>query len=183
MPLFNLAIIGHCCPIGAILLFAALFVPLYVVNHKKRDIKLIVTNNTEVTTEDEYDEYEENIINITHATLTPKNGYDNILIFLGGISDFSSKYFDFFKSTGTYVPKGTKIYFLSGQPRTMQFMIDYYNSTDPVPGWFNIDWAGNLVPEGDYSEAKVSLNLVLNEIDRIKNEENVDYKNIIKFKT
>jgi len=57
-------------------------------------------------------------------------------------------------------------------------MIDYYNSTDPVPGWFNIDWAGNLVPEGDYSEAKVSLNLVLNEIDRIKNEENVDYKNI-----
>ena len=62
-------------------------------------------------------------------------------------------------------------------------MIDYYNSTDPVPGWFNIDWAGNLVPEGDYSEAKVSLNLVLNEIDRIKNEENVDYKNIIKFKT
>ena len=95
-------------PIGAILLFAALFVPLYVVNHKKRDIKLIVTNNTEVATEDEY---EENIINITYATLTPKNGYDNILIFLGGISDYSSKYFDFFKSTELMFLKEQKYIF------------------------------------------------------------------------
>ena len=70
-----------------------------------------------------------------------------IFIFLGGISDVSNKYFDFFKSESTFIPKGTKIYSLSGAPRQMQFMIDYYNYTDPVPGWFNIDSQANLYPE------------------------------------
>ena len=32
---------------------------------------------------------------------------DNIFIFLGGISDVATKYFDFFKSTNTFIPKGT----------------------------------------------------------------------------
>ena len=58
-------------------------------------------------------------------------------------------------------------------------MIDYFNYIDPVPGWFNIDSQANLYPEkNNFTEAKVSLNLMLDEIDRIKNAENVDYKNI-----
>ena len=98
---------------------------------------------------------------------------------MGGISDIATKYFDFFKSTNTFIPKGTKIYFLSGQPREMQFMIDYHNYTDPVPGWFNINMTAHLYPNSnDFTEAKESLKLVLDEIDRIKNIENVDYKKI-----
>jgi hypothetical protein len=58
------------------------------------------------TLKEEYDDYIENVeyFNLygnqipLNATLTPKDGYDNILIFLGGISDISNKYFDFFKS-------------------------------------------------------------------------------------
>ena len=176
-------------PIAAVLLFAAIFVPVYVVSKQKQDIKLIITNYTQTPTTDaatdiatdasEYDELVENITNITYATLTPKDGYDNIFIFLGGIADVSNKYFDFFKSESTFVPKGTKIYSLSGQPRQMQFMIDYYNYTDPVPGWFNVDSQANLYPvKNDFTEAKEALNLVLDEIDRIKNAENMDYKKI-----
>ena len=166
-------------PITAILLFAAIFIPIYVVKHKEDDDddkKCIIYNNA--IEEEVFDEYEEEVVNITYATLTPKGGYDNILIFLGGISDVSNKYFDLFKSNNTFVPNGTKIYFLSGQPRQMQFMIDYYNYSDPVPGWFNIDSQANLVPPNDFTQAKESLNIVLDEIDRIKNDENVDYKNI-----
>jgi phospholipase/carboxylesterase len=116
---------------------------------------------------------------VTYAILTPKYGYDNILIFLGGISDVSTKYFDFFKSKNTFVPRGTKIYFLSGQLREMQFMIDYHRDNTPVPGWFNIDKDAKLRPtEHDFTQARESLQLVLDEIDRIKTIENVDYKNI-----
>ena len=180
-------------PIAAVLLFAAIFVPVYVVSKQKHDFNVILANHTETQATDavtdatntiatdssEYDEFIENITNITYATLTPKDGYDNIFIFLGGISDVSNKYFDFFKNETTFIPKGTKIYFLSGQPRQMQFMIDYYNYSYPVPGWFNIDWQANLYPtKNDFKEAKESLNLVLDEIDRIKTTENVDYKNI-----
>ena len=168
-------------PIAALGLFTAIFVPIYVVNKKNdKKLKVIVlrSNDTSNQTE-EYDEFEENITNLINATLTPKDGYDNILIFLGGINDIANKYFDFFKSNSTFVPKGTKIYSLSGPPRQMQFMIDYYNYADPVPGWFNIAANGSLMPvEHDFTEAKVSLNYVLDEIDRIKNYENIDYKNI-----
>ena len=120
----------------------------------------IVTNAaTDVATDaSEYDEFIENITNVINATLTPKDGYDKIFIFLGGISDVSNKYFDFFKSESTFIPKGTKIYSLSGPPRQMQFMIDYFNYTDPVPGWFNIDPQANLYPEkNNFTEAKVSI--------------------------
>ena len=168
-------------PISVIFLFAVIFIPVYVVEKTKNDDdKTQTSNNSNNSNNYElYDEYVENVINITYAILTPKDGYDNIFIFLGGISDVATKYFDFFKSTNTFIPKGTKIYFLSGQPRQMQFMIDYYNYTDPVPGWFNIDSQANLYPEkNNFTEAKVSLNLMLDEIDRIKNAENVDYKNI-----
>ena len=60
----------------------------------------------------------------------------------------------------------------------MQFMVYYYEITDPVPGWFNVDHLANLVPPNDYTQAKESLNIVLDEIDRVKAEENTDYKNI-----
>ena len=184
-------------------LFAAIFVPIYV-KHKKENTKFIIvnanntsidnngsntdsgnngTNGNNVTNgeseEAEFDEFEENITNITYATLTPKGGYDNILIFLGGIRNMANDYFPFFKSESTFVPKRTKIYSICGFPRQMQFMIDYYNYTSPVPGWFNIDSQGILFPtEHDFTEAKVSLNIMLDEIDRIKSEENIDYRNI-----
>ena len=164
-------------PITVVFLFAVIFIPVYVVEKTSDDddeIQISNDNNNEL-----YDDYVENIVNITYATLTPKDGYDNIFIFLGGIGEVANRYFYFFKSTNTFIPKGTKIYFLSGQPREMQFYIDYYESNDPIPGWFNIDKDANLSPTpDDFTEAKVSLNLVLDEIDRIKNIENVDYKKI-----
>ena len=168
-------------PISVIFLFAVIFIPVYVVEKTKNDDdKTQTSNNSNNSNNYElYDEYVENVINITYAILTPKDGYDNIFIFLGGISDVATKYFDFFKSTNTFIPKGTKIYFLSGQPRQMQFMIDWGLGSDPVPGWFNVGADATLKPtSGDFTEAKESLNLVLDEIDRIKNIENVDYKNI-----
>ena len=64
----------------------------------------------------------------------------------------------------------------------MQFAIDYYGENYtfiPIPAWFNIDSQGRLCPtEHDFTEAKASLNIMLDEIDRIKSVENVDYKNI-----
>ena len=165
-------------PITIVFLFAVIFIPVYVVEKTSDDDDEIQISNDNNNNE-LYDDYVENIVNITYATLTPKDGYDNIFIFLGGISDLANKYFDFFKSTNTFIPKGTKIYLLSGQPREMQFYVDYYESNDPIPGWFNIDKDANLSPTpDDFTEAKVSLNLVLDEIDRIKNIENVDYKKI-----
>ena len=166
-------------PICLAILFAAIFVPLYV-KHKKENTKYFVVrvNGTSIE-ENETDVFEENILNITYATLTPKDGYDNIMIFLGGIGEVATKYFDFFKSNTTFIPKRTKIYSLSGNPRQMQFVIDYYNNSDPVPGWFNIDSRATLRPNPhNFTEANQSLYLVLDEIDRIKSEENVDYKNI-----
>ena len=156
-------------PITVVVLFAVIFIPVYIVENQDDDNEKV---------KEEFDQYEENIVNITYATLTPKDGYDNILIFLGGISDVSHKYFKFFKSQNTFVPKGTKIYFLSGQPRTMKFMIDYYGYTEAVPGWFNIDSGANLVPEDDFTQAKESLKIVLDEIDRIQSAEKIRYGNI-----
>lgn len=169
-------------PVGLAGLFAAIFVPIYV-HHKNNEKKFIVVHNnnncSNTPEQSEFDEFEENIVNVTYTTLTPKDGYDNILIFLMGISETANIYLDFFKSEETFVPKGTKIYFLAGQPRQMQFAIDYYNITTPMPGWFNIDSRATLYPEEhNFTEAKESLNLILDEIDRIKSEENIDYKNI-----
>ena len=71
-------------------IFAAIFVPLYV-KHKKENTKFLVlyandTANNGTSDTDWFKDYEENITNVTYATLTPKGGYDNILIFLGGNS-------------------------------------------------------------------------------------------------
>ena len=159
-------------PIVMVILFAAIFIPVYVVNKKDDDKKDNIYVN-------EFDEYIENVVNLTYATLTPKDGYDNIFIFLGGISDVSNKYFNFFKSTSTFVPKGTKIYFLSGKIRDMKYMHDLNQEITTVPGWFNVGTDAKLYPtSNDFTEAKESLKLVLDEIDRIKNTENIDYKKI-----
>ena len=165
--------------ISVILLITIIFILAFAVNKKNKN-----NNNDDIQiekvsdTEDEYDEFESNDVNLTYAVLTPKGGYDNIFIFLGGISEFARKYFSFFKSNSTFVPKGTKIYLLSGQIRQMQFMIDKYGLPFPVPGWFNVDTNGNLIPNNNFTEAKKSLELVLDEIDRIRNDDKVDYKNI-----
>ena len=165
--------------ISVILLITIIFILAFAVNKKNKNNNNEDINITKVSdTEDEYDEFESNDVNLTYAVLTPKGGYDNIFIFLGGISEFARKYFSFFKSNSTFVPKGTKIYLLSGQIRQMQFMIDKYSLPFPVPGWFNVDTNGNLIPNNDFTEAKKSLELVLDEIDRIKNDDKVDYKNI-----
>ena len=169
--------------ISIILFITIIFILVFAVNKKNKDNnnedKNQATNMIKIDdSEDEYDEFESNVVNLTYAILTPKSGYDNVFIFLGGISEIASKYFSFFKSKSTFVPKGTKIYFLSGQVRQMQFMIDKYSIPLPVPGWFNIDTNGNLVPNDDFTDAKISLGLVLDEIDRIKNDDNMDYKNI-----
>ena len=165
--------------ISVILLITIIFILAFAVNKKNKNNNNEDINITKVSdTEDEYDEFESNDVNLTYAVLTPKGGYDNIFIFLGGISEFARKYFSFFKSNSTFVPKGTKIYLLSGQIRQMQFMIDKYGLPFPVPGWFNVDTNGNLIPNNNFTEAKKSLELVLDEIDRIRNDDKVDYKNI-----
>ena len=160
-------------PIAVVVLFAVIFIPVYLKNKDDEKVE-------EYEEESEFDEYNENVVNITYATLTPKDGYDHIFIFLGGISDVSNKYFDFFKSNSTFIPKGTKIYFLSGKPRQMAFMDYYYPdyAGTPFPGWFNVDQIGVLVPANDFTQARESLELILNEIDRIKAEEKVEYKDI-----
>ena len=130
--------------------------------------------------ETEYDEFEENVVNYTYAVLTPKNGYDNIYIFLGGISEVSNKYFDFFKSNSTFIPKRTKIYSLAGEARIIKYL-EKYNIITPAPCWFNVDSIGNLVCDGCetiYDQAKESLYIILDAIDRIASDEKMSYDKI-----
>ena len=92
-------------------------------------------------------------------------------------------YFEFFESKNTFIPKGTKIYFISGQKREMQYMIDYGapkgSGYEVTYGWFNLDSLANLCPDkNDYSQAIESKILVLDAIDRIKQDEKVDYSHI-----
>ena len=161
-------------PITIVVLFCLIFFPIYY----KDDDDDSSENSLE---EDSIDEFEENIESYKYATLTPKNGYDNIYIHLGGISETADKYFDFFKSNSTFIPKKTKIYSLSGTIRIIKFM-ELFQVTDPVPCWFNVDSIGNLICDNcngdDFKEAKESLNEILDLIDQIKNDENIDYKKI-----
>ena len=185
-------------PLSAAILFTAIFVPIYVIKNKDDKTKYIIISDNSTTLKSdiisdiktdigsdinsddiEFDEFNENITNVIYATLTPKDGYDKIFIFLNGIAELSTDHLDFFKSNNTFVPKGTKIYSISGTPRQMQYMIDYYNYTAPVPGWFNVFSNGTLCPPENFTQAKASLNYILDEIDRIKNnEKNIDYKDI-----
>ena len=188
-------------PIGLLGLFCAIFLPIYLTHHDHHD-KIIyirenetnpINDNTTVIPnstannqtkegekEEEFDEFDENVVNYTYATLTPKNGYNNIFIFLGGISEVSNKYFNFFKSNQTIIPKKAKIYFLSGKIRKMKFT-EQYGISDPVPGWFNVDQSANLICNNCndiFDEAKESLYLILDSIDQIANEENMSYDKI-----
>lgn len=163
-------------PTTVVLLFAAIFIPVYIMS-KKDDEKEIVNNiymQNEV-----YDEYIENVANYTYATLTPKDGYDSIFVFLGGIGNQANDFFPFFKSTSTFIPMRTKIYFLSGKIRQIQFAVDYNYPVTTVPCWFNIDAYAKLCPiEHDFTEARESRDLILDIIDKIKEEENIEYRNI-----
>ena len=188
-------------PLALLGLFCALFFPIYFTQKKtKTKTKLIFLNpnetqdnssdinideETDLVTDivgntTEFDEFEENVVNYTYAVLTPKNGYDNIYIFLGGIAEVSNKYFDFFKSNSTIIPKRTKIYFLSGKIRPLKFL-EKYNYTDPAPCWFNVDAIGNLICDGcqtEFDQAKESLNIILDSIDRIAADEKMSYDKI-----
>jgi len=196
--LTSLQILGITIPISLIGLFFTLFFSIYYKNKTKNRVAFIPGNapynaptdiNTDsdsdlatdtVANETEYDEFEENVVNYTYAVLTPKNGYDNIYIFLGGISEVSNKYFDFFKSNSTFIPKRTKIYSLAGEARIIKYL-EKYNIVTPAPCWFNVDSIGNLVCDGCetiYDQAKESLYIILDAIDRIASDEKMSYDKI-----
>ena len=133
-------------PIGLLGLFCAIFLPIYLTHHNHHNKVIYIREDEHPindNTTEEYDEFDEYVANYTYATLTPKDGYNNIFIFLGGIKEVSNKYFDFFKSNQTIIPKKTKIYFLSGKMRKIKFM-EAFGVTDPVPCWFNVDINANL---------------------------------------
>ena len=81
-------------PLSAAILFTAIFVPIYVIKNKDDKTKyIIISDNYDI----EFDEFNENITNVIYATLTPKDGYDKIFIFLNGIAELSTDHLDFFK--------------------------------------------------------------------------------------
>ena len=197
-----LEILGITIPIALIGLFCAIFFPIYYKNKAKSKIVFLPQSapstiptdiNTDsdsnestdlvtdaVANETEYDEFEENVVNYTYAVLTPKNGYDNIYIFLAGISEVANQYFDFFKSNATFIPKRTKIYALAGNARIIKYL-EKYNITTPAPCWFNVDDIANLVCDGCetiYDQAKESLYIILDSIDRIASDEKMSYDKI-----
>ena len=167
------------------------------------EITTNVINNINI---EEYDEFNHQIYNDSYATLVPKKGYDHIYIHLGGISEFVGWFSPFFKSNRTFIPKGTKIYYLSGKSRITEYMKDsikeklkdsflgnifgdliddlgdFAGDVVSVPSWFNVDSDGNLVCENcngdDFAEAKESLNFILDKIDQISKDENIGYDKI-----
>ena len=175
-------------PISFVQLFMVIFLSVYLTKNKKKE-KIINNTDDNITsisineTYEEYDKFTTIVTNLSFATLTPKNGYDHIYIHLGGISEFAGFYSDFFVSNKTFIPKGTKIYYLSGKPSIIKFMEnDILLKYIPVPNWFNVDTNGNLICDdcnGDqFYQAKESLNYILDRIDQISREENIDYDKI-----
>ena len=167
-------------PISVVQLFMIIFLSVYLTKNKRKEKIITITDNnitdsTNVINEinppnEEYDNFTIIIKNFTYATLTPKNGYDHIYIHLGGITEVAGFFSNFFSSKKTFIPKGTKIYYLSGKPRITKYVDGLFKDI-PVPSWFNVDKNGTLNCENcngdDFAEAKESLNLILNEIDRI----------------
>ena len=178
-------------PISFVQLFMIIFLSVYLTKNKRKEKIIAITDNnitdsTNVVNEinlsdEEYDNFTIIIKNFTYATLTPKNGYDHIYIHLGGITEVAGFFSNFFYSKKTFIPKGTKIYYLSGKPRITKYVDGLFKDI-PVPSWFNVDKNGTLNCENcngdDFAEAKESLNLILNEIDRISKDENIDYDKI-----
>ena len=139
-----------------------------------------IINSTGNETESEFDEFDAEVVNYTYAILTPKNGYDTIFVFLGGIAETSDQYFEFFQSNSTIIPKKTKIYSLAGKIRNIKYL-EKYNITTPAPCWFNVDSVGTLICDGCddiFDEAKESLNIVLDTIDKIAADEKISYDKI-----
>ena len=183
-------------PISAVQLFMVIFLSVYLTKNKQKEKKKIYyyddnnINNTDLinNTNQEYDEFDYFYYNKTFSTLTPKNGYDHIYIHLGGIYEAVGTFSYFFKSNETFIPKGTKIYYLVGSSRLVQYFKEkgsfgsLLGDLIPVPSWFNVDSDGKLVCENcdgdDFAEAKESLNLILDTIDHISIEENIDYDKI-----
>jgi len=150
-------------PIASVILYLAIFLPIYFKN-KGDKFKVVIVNDDNTTNSklnfiEEYTQFKENIINNSYSTLTPDNGYDKIYIHLLDINETSNKYFDFFKSRRTFVPQKVKIIFLSSESSL---------------SWFNINKNDIL-----FDEMKNSTNQVLNKIDKISNEEKINYDKII----
>ena len=156
-------------------LFSVIFIPIYLKkNNNNNNNEQIISNNT---IEGEYDEFDIKIYNLSYAVLTPKNGYDAIYIHLGGITEIAGYFSRFFQSNSTFIPKGTKIFYISGELR----ITEYTGLPIPVPSWFNVDSSGNLICSDcsdQFDEAKKSLNFILDKIDQISNEEKIDYDKI-----
>ena len=151
-------------PIASILIYLAIFLPIYL-GSKGDKFKVIIVNEDNSTISklnfiEEYAQFKEKIFNNSYSTLTPENGYDKIYIHLGDINETSNKYFDFFKSNRTFIPPKTKIIFLSAETSL---------------SWFNINVNENY---NLFDEVKNSSNQVLNKIDKISNEEKINYDKI-----
>jgi hypothetical protein len=151
-------------PIASVILYLAIFLPIYFRN-KGDKYKVIIVNDDNSTNSkfsfiEDYVQFKEKIFNNSYSTLTPENGYDKIYIHLGDINETSNIYFDFFKSNRTFIPPKTKIIFLSAESSL---------------SWFNINVNENY---NLFDEIKNSTNQVLTKIDKISNEEKINYDNI-----
>ena len=151
-------------PIASVILYLAIFLPIYFRN-KGDKYKVIIVNddnstNSKLSFIEDYVQFKEKIFNNSYSTLTPENGYDKIYIHLGDINETSNIYFDFFKSNRTFIPPKTKIIFLSAESSL---------------SWFNINVNKN---NNLFDQGKNSANQVLNKIDKILNEEKINYNKI-----
>ena len=149
-------------PIASVIIYLAIFLPIYFRNKGDKFKVVIVTDdnstNSKLSFIEEYVQFKEKIFNNSYSTLTPENGYDKIYIHLGNINETSNIYFDFFKSDKTFIPPKTKIIFLSAESSL---------------SWFNINENYNL-----FDEVKNSTNQILNKIDKISSEEKINYDKI-----
>ena len=149
-------------PIASIIIYLAIFLPIYFRNKGDR-FKVIIVNddnstNSKLNLIEEYIQLKENVVNNSYSTLTPEKGYDKIYIHLGDINETSNKYFDFFKSNRSFIPSNTKIIILSAESSL---------------SWFNINEEYIL-----FDEVKNSTNQILNKIDKISSEEKINYNKI-----
>ena len=151
-------------PIASVILYLAIFLPIYFRNKGDKFKVVIVTDdnstNSKLSFIEEYVQFKEKIFNNSYSTLTPENGYDKIYIHLGDINETSNKYFNFFKSNQTFIPQKTKIFFLSAESSL---------------SWFNINLNEN---SNLFDEVKNSTNQILNKIDKISSEEKINYDKI-----
>ena len=135
-------------------LFTLIFLSVFLIKCKGKP------NNDEI---EEFDNFTEFKANLSYATLTPRDGYDKIYIHLGGITEIAGYFSKFFKSNTTFIPKGTKIYYLSGKLRKTKYVEEKFFNI-PIPSWFNVDTSGNLICEecsDQYDQAKESLYYIL----------------------